>query len=234
MSILRFTIMLFVMVIMGCYSTTQMTEGRTMKEEQVLEVCRARWGWEGLENAFGVPTVKLERLDVPLLSKKMTRTTAYRVTYANRDFVFGSGPKTRTVACLVDDERVTFLENDVDVQKVIRLCNTQSIDGAVIFELIMTYAKLRGFEVQIGSPSEKNPWVVVVKDGRYPLLMQPHEQDPKRWTLVIDRSESKWTAEFTLVSPDDFSCYRYTIHIKPDGYMEILLKEKVFSLGAHI
>jgi hypothetical protein len=79
MSILRFTIMLFVMVIMGCYSTTQMTEGRTMKEEQVLEVCRARWGWEGLENAFGVPTVKLERLDVPLLSKKMTRTTAYRI-----------------------------------------------------------------------------------------------------------------------------------------------------------
>lgn len=218
----------------GCSSSARTRMNKDINLDKVLEMCRRKWGWENEKEVFGVPSVMLKRIDIPLLSKNLPATTVFRATYANRSFAFGSGPKTITATCLVTDANITFLESDDDVRNLLQNIKPASRDEIFTFEMLQAFSKLRGFEIQVGVPSKENPWAVIAEDGRYPLPKRPHERDPNCWTLVIDRSNGVWTVVCTLVSVDNFGSYRYTLQIDANGHMNILKIDEVFSRGVFI
>ena len=235
MAFLRLGIAVFALALLtGCLSPSFTNEGQTMTTEHVIAACRERWGWGAEAEAFGLPAVALTRLNHPMISALLPGAVVYRVTRVNKAFVFGSGPKTKTATCLVEGNSISFLETDDDVLDALPSFGPTSLDGAVVLDLLGLFAKLRGLELQVGPPSQENPWAVMAEDGRYPVLKRPSEQDPARWTVVLGRSGDIWTVEGTLVSPDDFRCRRYAIRITGAGRIEIQGTEEVFSIGTFL
>jgi hypothetical protein len=190
----------------------------TINEEEIRVLCRDRYGWGDIQEAFGRPTISLSEMNAPLLARIRPKPTAYRVTMVNPEFVHGAGPMSKTVSCVVQGERLLFLETDTAVVDFLDTSEILPTSPTEVLEFIQTFLALRGFELQIGAPSKHNPWAVKIEDYFWDLSpTSQEERDSSKWNIVLDHAEDGWAVEFTGVSPDSYECFRYRMLIPRSG-----------------